>query len=214
MKATRKENKIFNAIKDWKEDIYSIRENEQMLIISGEGYYTIWEALFDDFVKVAKEKNAKFSLIVGPVISVNEEGKSPLFDLVKNDIFTLYKAPSRERSHFRTINNRVVYSENYHMSVSDIETRSGKRIYSPFIVSWFNYIFHNKIAAHNMKEFKNKLKETDFIKLPVEEIKRIREPLGKFYDSLFEDEIKILLGDDKRKDELILKLKMQYPTIH
>ncbi len=103
-------NAISPAISE-KNNIKCIEENgENIHAATGEANYNIFT---EAIVNALSNKKIVPKIIIGPVVSVNEERKSFLIEEAANNEVTLFKAKTRPTIHFRVSDKRV-YIEKPH----------------------------------------------------------------------------------------------------
>ena len=175
------------VIQELKKDMYHLKPNSYSIIISGEGYYKIWNEVREDVIRAIEKKNCHLEFIAGPVLSCDRHGNNPLIDFAKykNNV-NLYFSSYRQKKHERVMGlklvnntylpsqNTKIYSELYHMPLEKDRrslaiTRKNRN---------FEDLLEATISKHRDIMKYEALKKTDsindFLPLSLDKINRLR----------------------------------------
>ena len=168
------------VILEWEKDLASIQHGDTIRIVSGEAAWPIYRALKDKIVVAAQDLHAKFLMIVGPIVSIEDKsGTNAIFELSEAGLLDLFISPYRQLSHFRVVGDHLVYREHYHGALD--KHRTGERFTDSLSVSKFSYTFNTLIRILKMDRYGT---SSLLIKSSIKDIMEVKEICGIGYDFL------------------------------
>ena len=181
-----------SVINAWKKDLSTISKQEQIRIISGELNCGLFRAIKADIKKKIEQYGVRLKIIAGPVISVEpESGTNAILELEREyqNHVEVWISPSRQLSHLRIFDFRLVSIENYHEALDIF--RKGDSFNDIIIVSKYVYDFNNLIYSLKLPKSQDC---KPLLTAPAEKILEIKNKLGKLYDIMSAKELQPLLA--------------------
>lgn len=184
------------TVKGWLKDLENLKKGS-LKVMAGEASWPCMDVIECFLLQAYPYSDIKeISWIVGPIISVNNNGGNALMRLAKKGRIILYIDKVRALQHFRIMEpengNPYVFCEEYH---EPLEGRKGEEIKSPRRVSSFLNEFDVVVNKLNLKKYTSDNPE-GLIKMTIGEIKKLKRILE-------ENEISINVLDSKTIEKII-----------
>jgi hypothetical protein len=135
------------AANRFKSLLYVLEPGAHVRIMSGLANREFYERA-EQPLRDIKKNGTEITIVAGPMLSVDDNGDSPLFRLARGGVADLYMARFPQDTHYRVIGNRLVQVEDRHAFMQ--RERGVKELFSVDMVATYIANFENFLECEGL----------------------------------------------------------------
>ena len=203
--------------------VYDLKSKENkkgnVRIIAGDAPHKFWKEL-SPYIKKSAKKGVHFTVIAGPLISIDDFGRNSLLELTRENFVTFQKSKFSELDYQFIFDFSYYHISNYNNGEFSFNDH-WDNTRSLLVVSINKSNFNNKLEIcnnpnyDNMPQFKGGFNPNEFLYSSDEQIKYLDEKFPrKWWRSFDENELRIFLKGGNESKEFYDNWKLSNLSIH